>query len=149
MKKTIIILVIFIISVVVIGIGYLGWIFYDTVKTHTTEISLTDITEDEKAKIIELNFLELDKYPESLEFIKLEKDTEIRETQFYIEFSINKDEASLYEIEKNKNHSPNGISIEKKEENEEKVIYEMQTNFSQNSKADKWTYLYELIEKYK
>lgn len=34
-------------------------------------------------------------------------------------------------------------------ENDEKVIYEMRTNFAQNSKEKKWNYLYELIEKYK
>ena len=98
---------------------------------------------------MELNFLELDKYPQSLEFNKLKEISEVRETQFYIEFSINKYEKDLYNIEKNNSNSPNTISIEQKEENDEKVIYEMQTNFAQNSKAKKWSYLYELIEKYK
>lgn len=149
MKKTIIVLIIGIVTIIVIGIAYLGWIVYDTARPHITEISLTNINEEEKSKLIELNFLELDKYPQNLEFNKLKVISEVRETQFYIEFSINKYEKDLYDIEKNKSHLPNTISIEQKEENDEKVIYEMQTNFAQNSKAKKWNYLYELIEKYK
>lgn len=149
MKKAISILIIGIVTIIVIGIAYLGWIVYDTARPHITEISLTNINEEEKSKLIELNFLELDKYPQSLEFNKLKEISEVRETQFYIEFSINKYEKNLYDIEKNKSHSPNTISIEQKEENDEKVIYEMQTNFAQNSKAKKWGYLYELIERYK
>lgn len=149
MKKTIIVLIIGIVTIIVIGIAYLGWIVYDTARPHITEISLTNINEEEKSKLIELNFLELDKYPQNLEFNKLKVISEVRETQFYIEFSINKYEKDLYDIENNKSHSPNTISIEQKEENDEKVIYEMQTNFAQNSKAKKWNYLYELIEKYK
>ena len=149
MKKAISILIIGIVTIIVIGIAYLGWIVYDTARSHITEISLTNINEEEKSKLMELNFLELDKYPKSLEFNKLKEISEVRETQFYIEFSINKYEKDLYDIEKNKSHSPNTISIEQKEENDEKVIYEMQTNFAQNSKAKKWSYLYELIEKYK
>lgn len=149
MKKTISVLIIGIVTIIVIGIAYLGGIVYDTARPHITEISLNNINEEEKSKLIELNFLELDKYPQSLVFNKLKKISEVRETQFYIEFSINKYEKDLYNIEKNKSHSPNTISIEQKEENDEKVIYEMQTNFAQNSKAKKWSYLYELIEKYK
>ena len=149
MKKTISVLIIGIVTIIVIGIAYLGWIVYDTARPHITEISLNNINEEEKSKLIELNFLELDKYPQSLVFNKLKEISEVRETQFYIEFSINKYEKDLYNIEKNKSHSPNTISIEQKEENDEKVIYEMQTNFAQNSKAKKWGYLYELIERYK
>lgn len=149
MKKAISILIIGIVTIIVIGIAYLGWIVYDTARPHITEISLTNINEEEKSKLMELNFLELDKYPQSLEFNKLKEISEVRETQFYIEFSINNYEKDLYDIEKNKSHSPNTISIEQKEENNEKNIYEMQTNFAQNSKAKKWGYLYELIEKYK
>lgn len=149
MKKTISVLIIGIVTIIVIGIAYLGWIVYDTARPHITEISLNNINEEEKSKLIELNFLELDKYPQSLVFNKLKEISEVRETQFYIEFSINKYEKDLYDIEKNKSRSPNTISIEQKEENDEKVIYEMQTNFAQNSKAKKWSYLYELIEKYK
>ena len=149
MKKAISILIIGIVTIIVIGIAYLGWIVYDTARPHITEISLTNINEEEKSKLIELNFLELDKYPQSLEFNKLKEISEVRETQFYIEFSINNYEKDLYDIEKNKSHSPNTISIEQKEENNEKIIYEMQTNFAQNSKAKKWGYLYELIERYK
>ena len=148
MKKTISVLIIGIVTIIVIGIAYLGWIVYDTARPHITEISLKNINEEEKAKLIELNFLELDKYPQSLVFNKLKAISEVRETQFYIEFSINKDE-EVNDLEKNKSHSPNTISIEQKEENDEKVIYEMQTNFAQNSKAKKWSYLYELIERYK
>ena len=149
MKKAISILIIGIVTIIVIVIAYLGWIVYDTARPHITEIALNNINEEEKSKLIELNFLELGKYPQSLEFNKLKVISEVRETQFYIEFSINNYEKDLYDIEKNKSHSPNTISIEQKEENNEKIIYEMQTNFAQNSKAKKWGYLYELIEKYK
>lgn len=148
MKKAISILIIGIVTIIVIVIAYLGWIVYDTARPHITEISLNNINEEEKSKLIELNFLELGKYPQSLEFNKLKVISEVRETQFYIEFSINKDE-KVNDLERNKSHSPNTISIEHKEENDEKVIYEMQTNFAQNSKEKKWSYLYELIEKYK
>ena len=148
MKKAISVLIIGIVSIIVIGIAYLGWIVYDTARPHITEISLTNINEEEKSKLIELNFLELDKYPQSLEFNKLKVISEVRETQFYIEFSINKDE-EVNDLEKNKSHSPNTISIEEKSRNDEIIVYEMQTNFAQNSKEKKWSYLYELIEKYK
>lgn len=148
MKKAISILIIGIVTIIVIGIAYLGWIVYDTTRPHITEISLKNINEEEKSKLIELNFLELDKYPQSLVFNKLKAISEVRETQFYIEFSINKDE-EVNDLEKNKSHSPNTISIEEKSRNDEIIVYEMQTNFAQNSKAKKWSYLYELIEKYK
>ena len=101
MKKAISVLIIGIVSIIVIGIAYLGWIVYDTARPHITEISLTNINEEEKSKLIELNFLELDKYPQSLEFNKLKVISEVRETQFYIEFSINKDE-EVNDLEKNK-----------------------------------------------
>lgn len=88
-------------------------------------------------------------YPSSLEFLKLRKKSQIRETQYYIEFSIDRREVELYEIEKNINCSPNEITIIKKYEYNDKNIYELQTNFTQNSNEEKWSYLYKLIEKYK
>lgn len=150
MSKKILKICLLLISIIIfVVVGVITWIIYDTARTHTSQIELNQITPQEKEELIRLDFLELSEYPPSLEFILLRKETEIRETQFYIEFSINKDESNLYEIEKNINHSSNEISILKKYESDEKNIYELQTNFTQNSKEEKWSYLYSLIEKYK
>lgn len=98
------------------------WTIYDTFRTHILEIELDQITLQEKEKLIELNFLELDEYPSSLEFIQLRHESEIRESQFYIEFSVNKEEANNYKIE-NANNYPNGVRIIKiKEKDEKKYI---------------------------
>lgn len=121
---------------------------YDTVRTHTSQIELNKISQQEIEELIKLDFLELTEYPSSLEFLQLRQESEVRETQYYIEFSIDKKEVELYEIEKNRNRSPNEITILKKYEDNEKNIYELQTNFAQNSKEEKWKYLYDLIEKY-
>jgi len=150
MSKKILKICLLLISIIIfVVVGVITWIIYDTARTHTSQIELNQITPQEKEELIRLDFLELSEYPPSLEFILLRKETEIRETHFYIEFSINKDESNLYEIEKNINHSSNEISILKKYESDEKNIYELQTNFTQNSKEEKWSYLYSLIEKYK
>ena len=90
-------------------------------KTHKTEISLSNISSDEREKMINLNYLELESYPASLEFITLKRKSETRETQFCKKIS----------------------------ENNEKITYEMKTNFAQNSRDEKWDYLLELIDKYK
>ncbi len=150
MKKKILKTCIFLILIVIlVFIGIVSCSIYDTVRTHTSQIDLNKISQQEKEKLIQLDFLELAEYPSSLEFLELRQESEIRETQFYIKFSIAKDEVESYEIEKNSNHSPNEITILKIYEDNEKNIYELQTNFAQNSKAEKWTYLYDLIEKYK
>lgn len=54
---------------------------------------------------------ELLDYPSSLEFLSLKKEAAIRETQFYLAFSVAKEEASSYQIEKNENASLNELSI--------------------------------------
>lgn len=141
-------IVIIVLTIFIIGVLYLGWSVYDTVKTHKTEISLSNISSDEREKMINLNYLELESYPASLEFITLKRKSETRETQFCIIFSISKEE-NLNEIEKNQKQSANEITIKKISENNEKITYEMKTNFAQNSRDEKWDYLLELIDKYK
>ena len=148
MKVLIKAIVIIVLTIFIIGVLYLGWSVYDTVKTHKTEISLSNISSDEREKMINLNYLELESYPASLEFITLKKESETRETQFCIIFSISKEE-NLNEIEKNQNQSSNEITIKKIYENNEKITYEMKTNFAQNSRDEKWDYLLKLIDKYK
>ena len=61
MKHSIKLLIIIILIIFTIGVLYLGWIFYDTVKMHKIEIPLSNLTSDEKEKLISLNFLELEK----------------------------------------------------------------------------------------
>ena len=79
MKHSIKLLIIIILIIFTIGVLYLGWIFYDTVKMHKIEIPLSNLTSDEKEKLISLNFLELESYPSSIEFIELKEESEIRE----------------------------------------------------------------------
>lgn len=148
MKVLIKAIVIIVLTIFIIGVLYLWWSVYDTVKTHKTEISLSNISSDEREKMINLNYLELESYPASLEFITLKRKSETRETQFCIIFSISKEE-NLNEIEKNQKQSANEITIKKISENNEKITYEMKTNFAQNSRDEKWDYLLELIDKYK
>lgn len=148
-KKIVKICVLLILVVILAFIGIISWVIYDTVRTHANKIELNKISQQEKEELIKLDFLELAEYPSSLEFLQLRQESEIRETQYYIEFSIDKKEVELYKIEKNSNRSPNEITILKKYEDNEKNIYELQTNFTQNSKEEKWKYLYNLIEKYK
>ena len=148
-KKIVKICILLILIVILAFIGIVSWVIYDTVRTRTSQIELNKISQEEKEKLIQLDFLELTEYPSSLEFLELRQESEIRETQYYIEFSIDKKGVELYEIETNNNRSPNEITILKKYEDSEKNIYELQTNFAQNSKEEKWKYLYDLIEKYK
>lgn len=148
-KKIVKTCVLLILVVIFAFVGIVSWTIYDTVRTHTSQIELNKISQQEKEELIKLDFLELTEYPSSLEFLQLRQESEIRETQYYIEFCIDKKEVELYEIEKNSNHSPNEITILKIYEDSEKNIYELQTNFAQNSTGEKWEYLYDLIEKYK
>ncbi len=148
-KKIVKICVLLILIAIFAFVGIVSGVVYDTVRTHISQIELNKISQQEKEDLIKLNFLELTEYPSSLEFLQLRQESEIRETQYYIEFSIDKKEVELYEIEKNSNRSPNEITILKKYEDNEKNIYELQTNFAQNSTEEKWKYLYDLIEKYK
>lgn len=148
-KKIVKICILLILLIILTSVGRFIWIFYDSIRIHISQIELNKISQQEKEELIKLNFLELAEYPSSLEFLQLRRESEIRETQYYIEFSIDKKEIELYEIEKNSNHSQNGITILKKYENNNKNIYELQTNFTQNSQGEKWSFLYDLIEKYK
>lgn len=144
-KKCVLLIFIFIFAFM----GIVSWVIYDTARIHTNQIELNKISQQEKEELIKLDFLNLTEYPSSLEFLQLRKESQIREIQFYIEFSIDRIEVELYEIEKNIKCSPNEINILKKYEDNEKNIYELQTNFTHNSKEEKWSYLYKLIEKYK
>ncbi len=146
-KKIIKTCVLLIFIVILACVGIVGWVIYDTVRTHTSQIELNKISQKEKEELIKLDFLELTEYPSSLEFLELRRESEIRETQYYIRFSIIKEEANLYEIEKN--NTPTCLTILKVDEDNEKNVYELQTNFAQNSIEEKWSYLSKLIETYK
>ncbi len=148
-KKIVRISVVLILIVILILVGRISWVIYNTVRVHTSQIELNKISQQERENLIKLDFLELIEYPSSLEFLLLKRESAIRETQYYIEFSIDKKEIESYEIEKNRNCSPNEITILKKYEDNEKNIYKLQTNFAQNTKEEKWSYLYDLIEKYR
>lgn len=148
-KKIVKICVLLILILILAFVGIASWVIYDTVRTHTSQIELNKISQQEKEELIKLDFLELTEYPSSLEFLQLRQELEIRETQYYIEFSIDKKEVELYEIEKNRNRFPSEIAILKKYEDNKKNIYGLQTNFAQNSKEEKWKYLDNLIKKYK
>lgn len=51
MKVLIKAIVIIVLTIFIIGVLYLGWSVYDTVKTHKTEISLSNISSDEREKM--------------------------------------------------------------------------------------------------
>lgn len=148
-KKIVRICVLLILIVILAFIGIVSWVIYDTVRTHTSQIELNKISQEEKEKLIQLDFLELTEYPSSLEFLELKQESKIRETQFYIKFSIDKEEANLYKIERNTNYTTTDLTILKIDEDNEKNIYKLQTNFTQNTIQEKWNYLYKLMEKYK
>lgn len=148
-KKIVKICVLLILIVILAFIGIVSWVTNNTIRTHTSRIELNKISQEEKEKFIQLDFLELTEYPSSLEFLELKQKSEIRETQFYIKFSIDKEEANLYKIERNTNYNTTDLTILKIDEDNEKNIYELQTNFTQNTIEEKWSYLYKLMEKYK
>ena len=127
---------------------YIGWIFYDSVRTHITEIDLTQITAEEKDKLIELNFLELEQYPQSIQFLSLKSEKMVRETQYYITFSVDKEEANNNEIIRSTT-GPNQTSIEQLQDEENTMTYLFSTHFAQNTTGNKWSFLHQLIEKYK
>lgn len=139
--------IVLIVLVVTIVIGYICWGM--STLSSTTEIDLTKLTENEKAKLIEFNYLELESYPNSLEFIKLKEESEVRETQFIITFSVDNTEKDLYQIERDKTSIAGRSSIFKIKEEKNKTIYEFRTNFTSNSKGKEWNYIYDIINKYK
>jgi len=110
-------------------------------RTHIIEIDLTQITEEERNKLIDYNFLDLQNYPKSINFISLIMKSEIRETQFFISFSVAKNENIYYKIERDKTNISGESSIFKISEDDEKIIYEFETNFTLNSKENKWSFL--------
>lgn len=149
MEKKIAIRLFIVLIVMVLGIviGYIYWGM--STLSSTTEIDLTKLTLEEKAKLIEYNYLELANYPKSLEFIKLKEESEVRETQFIITFSVDNTENDLYQIERDKTGIAGISSIFKIKEENNKTIYEFKTDFTSNSQGKEWKYIYELINKYK
>ena len=149
MEKKIAIRLFIVLIVMVLGIviGYICWGM--STLSSTTEIDLTKLTIEEKSKLIEYNYLELANYPKSLEFIKLKEESEVRETQFIITFSVDNTEKDLYQIERDKTSIAGRSSIFKIKEEKNKTIYEFRTNFTSNSKGKEWNYIYDIINKYK
>ena len=149
MEKKVAIRLFIVLIVMVLGIviGYIYWGM--STLSSTTEIDLTKLTLEEKAKLIEYNYLELANYPKSLEFIKLKEESEVRETQFIITFSVDNTENDLYQIERDKTGIAGISSIFKIKEENNKTIYEFKTDFTSNSQGKEWKYIYELINKYK
>ena len=148
MEKKIAIRLFIVLIVMVLGIviGYIYWGM--STLSSTTEIDLTKLTLEEKAKLIEYNYLELANYPKSLEFIKLKEESEVRETQFIITFSVDNTENDLYQIERDKTSVAGESSVFRIKEENNKTIYEFKTNFTSNTKGYQWDYIYDLIRKY-
>jgi len=148
MEKKIAIRLFIVLIVMVLGIviGYIYWGM--STLSSTTEIDLTKLTLEEKAKLIEYNYLELANYPKSLEFIKLKEESEVRETQFIITFSVDNNEKDLYQIERDKTSVAGESSVFRIKEENNKTIYEFKTNFTSNTKGYQWDYIYDLIRKY-
>lgn len=138
--------IVLIVMVLAIVIGYICWGM--STLSSTTEIDLTKLTENEKAKLIEYNYLELESYPNSLEFIKLKEESQVRETQFIITFSVDNNEKDLYQIERDKTSVAGDSSVFRIKEETNKTIYELKTNFTSNAKGYQWDYIYDLIRKY-
>lgn len=148
-KRKKIIIIISIIAVVLIAISapfvYGIALWYDLTKVRTIEIPLDSITAEEKAQIIEYDFMELEEYPESIEFISLKYQLEFRESQYFITFFVDKEDEYLLSGDRRWLDS----DITKITDYGPKAIYEFNTNFTQHSKEEKWYYLNELISKYK
>ena len=138
--------ILLIVIVFTIIIGYICWGM--STLSSTTKIDLTKLTEDEKAKLIEINYLELESYPNSLEFIELKEESQVRESQFIITFSVENNEKDLYQIERDKKGIAGESSICKIDEKDNKTIYEFRTNFTSNTKGYQWDYICDLIRKY-
>lgn len=138
--------IVLIVMVLAIVIGYICWGM--STLSSITEIDLTKLTENEKAKIIKNNYLDLANYPKSLEFIKLKEESEVRESQFIITFSVDNNEKDFYQIERDKTSIAGESSIYRIKEENNKTIYEFRTNFTSNSKGYKWDFIYDLIRKY-
>lgn len=138
--------IVLIVMVLAIVIGYICWGM--STLSSTTEIDLTKLTKEEKAKLIEINYLELESYPNSLEFIELKEESQVRESQFIITFSVDNNEKDFYQIERDKTSIAGESSIYRIKEENNKTIYEFKTNFTSNSKGYQWDFIYDLIRKY-
>lgn len=148
MEKKIAIRLFIVLIVVVLSI-IIGYICFGiSTLSNTTQIDLTKLTSEEKDKLIEFNYLELDNYPSSLEFIELKEESQVRESQFIIKFSVDNTEKNLNQIERNKTSIAGASSIFKIEEKDNKIIYEFRTNFTSNTKGYKWDFISDLIIKY-
>lgn len=141
----------FVILFIICVLIFIIFIFYQILITNfsinTKEIDLKLIDDDEKEKIIYFNFLELETYPRTMEFFSLKSESTIREKQYYITFSVDKDEAVNYVIER-KSSTAGESEIYKILSEKEKNIYMFKTNFSCNSRGYKWDFLDELLLKY-
>ena len=126
-------------------VAYLGYLYYDkNLPTFTADLS--EITVEEKQSLIDGNYLELMEYPDSLQYVSVTVDEGVRETQYKLEFCVNKHEAQRYEIEKG--GSPDTVGIKKRSEDDSKVYYEASTNFTTGSGSSRWSYVKSLAEKY-
>ncbi len=133
---------------IVVIICAIIYIYMNKLVTPTiTEIDLLSVSAEEKEKLKNMNFLELENTPKSINFINLKLESGIRESQFYINFSVDREETIQFAIERNS--SEKTMNIIKLFEEDNKYIYEAKTHFTSNSKDYKWDYLYELINKYK
>ena len=72
----------------------------------------------------------------------------VRETQYYITFSVDKEDTKNNEIIRNTT-GPNQTSIEQLQDEENPMTYLFSTHFAQNTTGNKWGFLHQLIEKYK
>lgn len=139
--------IVLIVSVILIIFIFI-YTFFNTIATKKIEINLSCLTPEEKSEFIKLNFLELTDYPSSIEFITLIEESQVRESQFKIIFSVNNSEKDLYNIERNNSFKAERSSIFKIKEEKDKTIYRFETNFTSNSKDSKWNNIYDIIKKY-
>lgn len=146
-NKLIKILLLLLISIIIIIFASIYLYLNHLVTPTITEINLAEISDEEKEMIKDINFLELNYIPNTIEFISLKLESTDRESQFCIKFSVDKNDASKTIIERNS--SEKVMKITKLFENNNVEFYEAKTHFISHTKNDKWTYLYELIKKYK
>lgn len=147
-RKISIILVGILILIITCILGYVASVFFATIETKVIEVNLSNMTKEDKDELIKLNFLELDNYPSSIKFISLIEETQVRETQFKITFSVDNYEKSLYKIERNNTSLADQSSIFKITEENDKTIYRFETNFTSNTKDPKWNTIYDILKKY-
>lgn len=134
LKKILKICLIFLIIFIIISaLGFICFI-YNSVSTKEYIADLNNISMEEKEKMIQLNYLKLESYPDSIEFILIREEVSIRESQYYIKFSIDKKDSDIYKLERDESYIAGGTNIKKIDEQDNKIIYEFSTNFTNNSK---------------